>query len=354
MAGVPVLARCCRAAFAALVVAREEIDALNVYPVPDADTGTNLVRTMDAACRALDGQVEDRLGGPADVGTHLHRVARAAMIGACGNSGIILAQFLHGAARALDGRRVLDGPALARALAAASAAGYDAVERPVEGTILTVARAAAEAATRRAAESGPTPAAVLSAATGAAEAALADTTQQLDPLRRAGVVDAGGCGFVVVLEAFAAVLVGQPTRSTGQPARPTALAGPTAPRAVAKAVTPTVARPRAAPSPASYAAPTGLAYEVTYLVDAADAAIAGLRASLSSLGECLVVSGGEGLWHIHVHVDDATAAVDAGASAGRPRQIRITRLDGGQAGGDCAPGLPRSASYAGRTRRVAR
>jgi DAK2 domain fusion protein YloV len=183
----------------------------------------------------------------------------------------------------------------------------------VEGTVLTVAAAAAEAAASAAGDC----AAVARAAWAAARTALEDTPDQLPALSRAGVVDAGGYGLVTVLGALVATLTGE---------RPE---DPAAGRAGAPAPHP---HPDSGPSGEGCAAPDGPgdpdgpAYEVLYLLEAGDDAVAALRARLDALGDSLVVVGGDGLWNVHVHVDDAGAAVEAGIEAGRPFRIRITHF----------------------------
>ena len=299
-------ARWRRACVAALGEAREEIDALNVYPVPDADTGTNVYLTMDAATRAAD-EVDER-GDPAVA------VVRAfvdgALRGARGNSGVILSQLLRACVPALavaaattpvDPRDPVWGARLAEALDAAATAAWQAVGEPVEGTILTVARAAADGAA--AAGANALPSAVLRAATTAAHEALARTPDQLERLRRAGVVDAGGRALTVVLDTTEWVLTGR---------RP-----PAAPRS--GHVIPV-------PVPDNDLSPDGPSYEVMYLLDADDDQVPALRAALAPLGDSLVVVGGDRLWNVHVHVDDVGAAIEAGIAAGRPYRVVVTHF----------------------------
>ncbi|MFC7790619.1 DAK2 domain-containing protein [Streptomyces cinereoruber] len=282
----------CARAFDALGREREEIDAINVYPVADGDTGTNLYLTAEAAHRAVEAVFA--ASGP-DTAETVRAMAHGALLGARGNSGTILSQLLRGMATVLaDG---CDGDHLARALAEAARAARQAVAHPVEGTILTVASAAAGAC----AAGGPLVRVARDAYEGAATA-LTATSGQLDALERAGVVDAGGRGLVAVLGALLETVTGQ-------------------------------APDRAAPAPLPPAAPRekcagedGPAYEVIYLLEADDAAVDLLRSRLDALGESLVVVGGDGLWNVHVHVDDAGAAVEAGVEAGRPHRIRITRF----------------------------
>ncbi|WP_405573053.1 DAK2 domain-containing protein [Streptomyces sp. NBC_01167] len=288
----------CSRALEALGREREEIDAINVYPVADGDTGTNLYLTLESAAQAVEAVfAAHETGSSAPAAADAVRsMAHGALIGARGNSGTILAQLLRGMAE-----RLCDGDHLAGALRRASALAREAVAHPVEGTILSVASAAAEAA-----ESAPDDAA--RAAYEGARAALEATPGQLDVLSRAGVVDAGGRGLLAVLGALVEAVSGE------------------AP------VPPPLAHVR--PGPEGLGAPAqpcaddgGPAFEVIYLLEAEDEAVARLRTRLDSLGDSLVVVGGDGLWNVHVHVDDAGAAVEAGVEAGRPYRIRITHFD---------------------------
>jgi len=303
-------------ALADLGQAREEIDALNVYPVPDGDTGTNLYLTVEAAVAAVQALPGGRPPGDARSGAgsgdtrpgeDLIRTAdafaRGALRGARGNSGVILAQLLRGCADVIAEQPSLDGAALQQALARADEQAWAAVGRPVEGTILSVSRAAALAAADGEAALG----AVVTRALRAAEEALDRTPQQLEALRRAGVVDAGGRGLVVLLEALEAVVAQRSSRPV-RPRRPAAL--PAVDLASCRDLT-----------------AGGPAYEVMYLLDVADDADAAeVRHRLDALGDSLVVVGGGGLWNVHVHVDDPGAAVEVGIAAGRPHAVRITHF----------------------------
>lgn len=317
-----ILHRWCRAGLDGLAEAREEIDALNVYPVPDGDTGTNLFLTMEAAASAARECAPE-----ADLASVAGAMARGAMLGARGNSGIILAQMLRGVAAvfARPGVSLGDGRALAEALRVAADAAYDAVHEPVEGTILTVARAAADvAAARIAADTAggeaelPGLPGVALAAARAARQALAATPDQLDVLATAGVVDAGGRGLTVLLDAFDTVLTGR---------RPLP-----APRRVGEHHVPVPITPRV-PGPVSTDTPCreggGTAadtYEVMYTLQAPDTEIPALRERLADLGDSLVVVGGDGTWSVHVHVADAGAAIEAGLRVGRASRISVTHL----------------------------
>lgn len=289
----------------ALGGAREEIDALNVYPVPDGDTGTNMFLTVAAARDALREAVAADPDLP--LADALAVVSRGALLGARGNSGVILSQMLGAYAARLGqvsaGER--NGQIVAEAMQQATDASYAAVGRPVEGTILTVARAASDAALERASADGARARDVFAAAAAAAREALAHTPEQLRQLAEAGVVDAGGRGLCVVLDAAETV-------STGRRPTPATLTGHRI--------------PVPHPIPGDQLTEDGPAYEVMYLLDADEAAIAPLRATLDTLGDSLVVVGGGGLWNVHVHVDDVGAAIEAGIEAGRPHRVRVTHF----------------------------
>ncbi|MFJ3928410.1 DAK2 domain-containing protein [Streptomyces sp. NPDC090022] len=296
-------------ALTALGRAREDIDAINVYPVADADTGTNLYLTAESAAREVEaacdaGHVSGTTAA-ASLAEAVTAYAHGALIGARGNSGTILAQLLRGMADVLGVPETAGqepGARLAHALTRAAESAYKAVAHPVEGTMLTVAGAAARAAETTAGA----PAAVARAAYDAARTALEKTPAQLAVLGRAGVVDAGGCGLVAVLGALWQALSGQEPAADPVPGR-------------------SVPLPRPAES-CAHELGGGPAYEVIYLLEAAEPAVDTLRARLDGLGDSLVVVGGDGLWNVHVHVDDPGAAVEAGVEAGRPYRIRITHF----------------------------
>lgn len=295
----------------ALSSAREEIDALNVYPVPDGDTGTNMFLTVSAARDALRAA---RAADP-DLGLEegMALLARAALMGARGNSGVILSQMLrayvtHLAGAGTDDRRA---QTIAAAMSSATDASYAAVGTPVEGTILTVARAASDAALAAAESPDARARDVFTAAAAAARVALARTPEQLAVLAQAGVVDAGGRGLTVVLDAVE-------TTATGR--RPMPYAAPIGTHHI----------PVATAVPSDDLTEDGPAYEVMYLLetspDEEDDAILALRKTLAGLGDSLVVVGGDGLWNVHVHVDDVGAAIEAGITAGRPHRVRVTHF----------------------------
>ncbi|MEV8019269.1 DAK2 domain-containing protein [Streptomyces sp. NPDC086554] len=304
----------CRLALDALGRAREEIDAINVYPVADGDTGTNLYLTVESASRAVDAVFTGLEPARPSLAEAMRAMAHGALIGARGNSGTILSQLLRGMAQVLGAdtgdRRDpdhADGPTLAVALRRAAESAYQAVAHPVEGTVLTVATAAADSASGAGGDCG----AVARAAYDGACRALDATTGQLAVLGRAGVVDAGGRGLVAVLGALVGALSGETV--------------------LLKAAASGHARVEPVECADTAADEAGPAFEVIYLLEADDTAVGRLRTRLDGLGDSLVVVGGDGLWNVHVHVDDAGAAVEAGVEAGRPHRIRITHFGAGDA-----------------------
>jgi DAK2 domain fusion protein YloV len=308
-----VVRRWCHLAADALGQARSAIDALNVYPVPDADTGTNLYRTLRSAAEAVDEL--PTAAGPDAV---WRAAAAGAMLGACGNSGIIVSQLFRGLADICGPAVPCDGRVVARALGHAAELARAAVSRPAEGTVLTVADAAALAA---AALDGAQLGAVVLAAARAARQALDLTTDQLEALAASGVVDAGGAGLCVLLDAWAAAISGSPPATFAVP-------GPRNPSVMPREP----GSREAAPSESGSRQSQSFGYEVTYLVEAAGDQVARLREQLDSMGDSLVIAGGArspgstGLWSVHVHLQAAGAAIEAGLRAGPLRRITVTYL----------------------------
>ncbi|MFF3961099.1 DAK2 domain-containing protein [Streptomyces griseorubiginosus] len=331
----------CGLALRALGRAREEIDAINVYPVADGDTGTNLYLTAESAAAAVEAVFEAHtahdLGKPA-LADAARAMAHGALIGARGNSGTILAQLLRGMAQVLAADSETphtDGEGLRLALRQAADSARQAVAHPVEGTVLTVASAAADAAERT--DGDGDCGTVARAAYDGARAALAETPARLAVLGRAGVVDAGGRGLVAVLAALVETFTGETPRAVPVAADPEYARGAAGPEHAHVAGATAVTSPEivaevsdvpATPLDECADGPEtgGPAFEVIYLLEADDTAVARLRERLDGLGESLVVVGGDGLWNVHVHVDDAGAAVEAGVEAGRPYRIRITHF----------------------------
>lgn len=298
------------AARAGLAEARAQIDALNVFPVPDGDTGTNMFLTFDGALDVLRGH-HDVDGSGIGLTQGLGLLSRGMLLSARGNSGVILSQLargLHEAAAAV-GEPVADVDAalLAQAFTRADHLAWAGVSSPVEGTILSVSRAAAEAARGAAAEPGASAAQVSDAALAAARTALEHTPTQLPALARAGVVDAGGAGLVIVLEALLKVL--------------------TDGRVEAEAVdSPWLRTAAAAPLPECRDDGEG-SHEVMFLLSESDEARAEhLRAHLEQVGHSVLVVGGPDQWRVHVHLDDPQVAVEAGAMAGHVDQVTVEAL----------------------------
>lgn len=299
----------------ALDTHREAIDRINVYPVADNDTGSNLVYTMRAA---LDAVLRAPSTTRTSAGAALAVLAKGAVAGARGNSGVIISQVLRGLAEALAGASTVTGVGLRTALLHGAKLAWAAVAQPVPGTMLSVLDAAARAARHSAADGLPD---VTASAAQAAAEALQQTPTQLAVLARAGVVDAGGRGVVVLLDALHAVVA----------QRPAALAAVQRARAeqamtmpVVTGDDPLVARREAGSDQ--------YAYEVMYLLgDVPEArrrdAVGALRDTLVGLGDCVSVAGdGAGVWAVHVHCNDVGAAIEAGIEAGRPHRIRVARF----------------------------
>ncbi|MCQ4119287.1 DAK2 domain-containing protein [Rhodococcus tibetensis] len=322
-----VLTSWARTAVAGLEARCEEINSLNVFPIPDADTGTNLLFTMRAALEAID-RYAGTDHGSTDVRQVAIALARGAVAGARGNSGVILSQVLRGVAEAavtgaVDTRTVRTGLLMATNLVT------DAVSDLVEGTIVTVLRCAADAAAEFP-DDAPVADTARSAADAAA-AALARTPGQLDVLGTAGVVDAGGLGLVVILDAFVAAVTGErPDRAPialRVPRRP-----PSARHSAVGAQSPGAELPAtneiALHRDAHFACESSPQqdFEVMYLVaDTDEARMAELRSALDELGDSTVIVGdGGGGWSVHVHCADAGAAVEAGLGAGRVHTIRVS------------------------------
>ena len=299
--------RWCRAAVEALSRSRDGLDELNVFPVPDGDTGTNMLLTAESAVQSLEwGAAQD---DPEPAWT---LIARGAVLGARGNSGVILAQLLRGMADQLAHCPPADGPSLAAAMRKAAEGTYSAVADPEEGTFLTVARGGADAALAAVDEGRTSLADVVCAAADGARAALEGTPEQLAVLRDAGVVDAGGAGLSLVLDAMVAVVTGV------EPARPPLRRRSPAGRRAPYAEVP-------------HQPPAGPGSEVQYLLaDTDERAVARLHDRLAALGDSLVIVGvdtpGGREWNVHVHVSDVGAAIEAGIEAGRPHRVSVTPL----------------------------
>lgn len=280
----------------ALETHKESINRLNVYPVPDGDTGTNMFLTVASVLEEM------RPADPNDREAVCAAMSHGSLMGARGNSGVILSQVLRGMSSGFAKAKDIDAEVLASALTEASVAADGAVMKPVEGTILTVVREAARAA-QQAAETDSI-VSTIEAALREGEAALERTPEQLSVLKEAGVVDAGGAGFLLLLHGILRVLDGRelpkPENAEGVPS-------------VAVDTTEEV----------------GVSenrYEVMYLLNAPDEDIGGFKNVWSTIGDSIVVVGGDGLWNCHIHTDAIGEAIEAGIDIGRPQRIRVTDL----------------------------
>jgi DAK2 domain fusion protein YloV len=296
-----------------LIAHTDEINQLNVFPVADADTGTNMLFTMRSACASADSAIGSRRPEHADVATVTSALAEGALRGARGNSGVILSQILRGLADVVAEAAVerrgafgdVDGRVLAAALRHAVALVVASVGETVPGTIVSVLQAAAGAA-EDAVAAGRNLADVVASTCDAAVIALDETPRQLDVLADAGVVDAGGRGLLVLLDALTTTLTGQVTiRPEYRRAHPQTAATAT-----------TVAPPQ---------------FEVMYLLSGCDhAGIELLRERLEMLGESVTIaaSGAGDHYSVHAHADDAGGVVEAALDIGTPSRIQVTALTG--------------------------
>jgi uncharacterized protein len=281
------------AALAALEAGRRRIDDLNVYPVPDGDTGTNLTLTGRGIVAALE------TSAAADRPALAHDATRAALMSARGNSGVILSQIVRGAAEILGAADTVDPDVLARSLRGASDAAYRAVRRPVEGTMLTVVREMAEEAERRAGRA-QTPADLLAAVLRHGEVALAGTTEQLAILKEAGVVDAGGAGLVEIVRGLLAGLTGEPLPEA-----------PPHEELTHDAIHQELSQYR---------------YCTVFVVEGEGLDADALESELELLGDSLLVVGDSEALKVHVHTDDPGAALALGTGAGTIGGVEIANM----------------------------
>ena len=280
-----------RAALAVLEQNRRRIDDLNVYPVPDGDTGTNLTLTLRAVVDALDASAAT------DGRTLAHEASRAALMGARGNSGVIFSQILRGAADVLAGEESLAPDAVARALRAASDAAYRAVRRPVEGTMLTVIRELAEEAELRRGDALPD---LLDAVIVRGERSVARTPELLDVLREAGVVDAGGAGLLEIVRGAAAAVTGAPLPEA-----------PPEQEIAVESIHQELSRFR---------------YCTTFVVEGDELDSDALESEFERLGDSLLVVGDRTALKVHVHTDDPGAALSLGTRVGAIAGVEIANM----------------------------
>jgi DAK2 domain fusion protein YloV len=280
---------------------REALNRLNVYPVPDGDTGTNMTLTVESVVSALDG-----VSSMPDVS---QAMARGSLMGAQGNSGIILSQILRAWAEVFEKHREVGPAELTNGLDRAAEAAYQAVGRPVEGTILTVLRLAAEEAKQVPPGQGETLGPLLDRVYRRAEQALIETPELLPVLKAAGVVDAGGAGLLLLLACLREHVTG------GKVTLP-----------------PKVFRPASQLVSADGKGGHGegdiadLHYEIVFMLDGEPGSNDRLKQAWADIGQSIVIVGGEGSWKCHIHTDDIGPAIEAGVTVGAIRQISVTNL----------------------------
>lgn len=280
---------------------QEIVNALNVYPVPDGDTGINMVLTMQSAYDEIADSPEHNFG------KMIHAVAHGALMGARGNSGVILSQIWRGLARGSDENEVLDGPALAHAFSIARDTAYQGVVRPVEGTILTVAKDIARAAEATLVESED-PITILEKVVEEANASVERTPDLLDVLKKAGVVDAGGKGLAIILEGMLRYINGQPLDTPAASVQPLS-------KMVLDDTIDTIEE--------------GQDYEV--VVDFRPNSPLNLQdfyRTLEDIGTSIQVGEGEGLYRMHIHVetDKRYEPIDYTMSLGTITKVHIENL----------------------------
>ena len=280
---------------------KENLNSLNVYPVPDGDTGSNMAATLNSVVSEINSLEEN-----AELENIIEAISHGSLMGARGNSGVIISQILRGFVSEIKSasRETIDANLFSEALSAAAAAAYEAVGNPVEGTILTVVRETAEAAEKAVSEeSSLLPVAEI--AREAAKRSLDSTPELLPVLARAGVVDAGGSGFLLMMDSLLHIVDDRPMPE---------------PEAVTVSVDALILDVHDETSN------NGTRYEVMYFLEAPDDSIPDFKKAWSEIGDSIVVVGGENIWNCHVHTNNIGAAVEAGISVGRPYDIRVTDL----------------------------
>jgi DAK2 domain fusion protein YloV len=301
----------------ALRLHQADINRLNVYPVPDGDTGTNMALTLEAVVAELEG-VDEAAG----LGEVCKAIGHGSLMGARGNSGVILSQLLRGMSERMGaaGDDGVGPDLLVDAITHASDLARKAVVRPVEGTILTVASAAATGAANGT-FAGTGLIGVVEGAKGEAADALARTPEMLPVLKQAGVVDAGGSGYLLLLDAFLLVLDDRPLPEPSGVVAPD-LSGLNG--SVSSGSEGADAHLSAAHADGGH---PDLRYEVMYLLSAPDDAMEAFKEVWAGIGDSIVVVGGDGLWNCHIHTNDIGAAIEAAVDCGKPTRIRVTDLD---------------------------
>lgn len=279
---------------------KESLNSLNVYPVPDGDTGSNMTATLNSVVSEIES-LEDP-----EFENIIEAISHGSLMGARGNSGVIISQILRGFVSEIKNasKKTIDANLFSDALRAAASAAYEAVGNPVEGTILTVVRETAEAAEKSLLEHSNL-LLVAETAREAAKRSLDSTPDLLPVLARAGVVDAGGSGFLLMLDSLLHVIDDRPMPE---------------PEIVKASVDSLILDIH------DDTTNSGTRYEVMYFLDAPDDLIPGFKKAWSEIGDSIVVVGGENIWNCHVHTNNIGAAVEAGISIGKPHDIRVTDL----------------------------
>lgn len=271
----------------------EAINALNVFPVPDGDTGTNMLLTMQAAYAEIAESPEDAVSEIAQAASY------GALMGARGNSGVILSQILRGFARSLENKQTFNATEFASALQEASATAYKGVIKPVEGTILTVIREVAEAAVRAAADSDDLRY-VLEIVTHHAREAVAHTPSLLPVLREAGVVDAGGQGLFIILEGMNRYIRGESVaEATG----------------LTRAIDLHLTTPE-----------EGYGYDVQFIITGQHLDVNEIRANIARMGESTLVVGDANTVKVHVHTPQPGDPLNYGAQLGSLSRVIVENL----------------------------
>ena len=279
---------------------KESLNSLNVYPVPDGDTGSNMTATLNSVVSEIES-LEDP-----EFENIIEAISHGSLMGARGNSVVIISQILRGFVSEIKNasKKTIDANLFSDALRAAASAAYEAVGNPVEGTILTVVRETAEAAEKSLLEHSNL-LLVAETAREAAKRSLDSTPDLLPVLARAGVVDAGGSGFLLMLDSLLHVIDDRPMPE---------------PEIVKASVDSLILDIH------DDTTNSGTRYEVMYFLDAPDDLIPGFKKAWSEIGDSIVVVGGENIWNCHVHTNNIGAAVEAGISIGKPHDIRVTDL----------------------------
>jgi DAK2 domain fusion protein YloV len=277
----------------------EAVNAINVFPVPDGDTGTNMALTMRATV--------DAAAGAETVGEVTRAMARGALMGARGNSGVILSQFIRGLAGNLDLCHTVGGVELAGALTSAADAAYAAVSTPVEGTILTVAREAARVARECAAQTHDI-LPVMQATVDAAQTAVKRTPELLPVLREAGVVDSGGLGLALLFDGALRYLRGEPLPQQPEDAG-------------------SIDADWLAAAEAAHGDGDAFGYCTEFVVRGVDIPIETLRVQLQGIGQSVLVVGEPVLVRVHVHTEDPGRALTIGAVVGRLGQVKVDDME---------------------------